>query len=96
MASQKRVTSHIQSAEWKNQQPRISSKAIIQDEGDTDFPKQKLKEFAPLNQCCKKYYKGIFEWKGETNSDGIEVEDTSSKKMNISGKNQLRNSEKWI
>ena len=33
----------------------LFSKAIFQDEGDTDFPKQKLKEFVKLNQPCKKY-----------------------------------------
>ena len=54
----------------------LFSKAIFQDEGDTDFPKQKLKEFVPLNQSCKKYEEGFIEWTGETNSDSIEVEDT--------------------
>ena len=76
------MTSHIQSAEWKNQQPRILYPASLsfRMEGDTDFPKQKLKVFVPLNQSCKKYEEGLFEWKGETKSDTIEVKDTNQVK----------------
>ena len=66
-------------------------------EGDTDFPKQKLKDSVPLNPSCKKYQEGFFEWKGETNSDSLETEDTNQVKNEYVCKtNQLRNSEKWI
>ena len=49
-------------------------------EGDTDFPKEKLKVFVPLNQSCKKSEEGLFEWKGETKSDTIDVKDTNQVK----------------
>ena len=77
------MAGHTESAEWEKSAAKntLSREAIIQNTRRyKEFPKRKPNEFETTKQACKKYWRGHFEWKGETKSDSIRVGNTKAEK----------------